>query len=54
MTQSRDYLLGRIQGLMDAEALSAEKPTTYAFNVRGQIEAELDKLRTDLVERKHD
>lgn len=54
MTQSRDYLLGRIQGLMDAKAMASEKPTAYAFNVRSQIEDELVRLRTDLVERKHD
>lgn len=50
---TRDFLLGRIQGLMDASALAAGRPTAFAFSVRQEIEELLTQLRSDLVAGNH-
>lgn len=52
-TQSRDHLLGRIAGLMEAQAMASRRPTAFAFSVRQEIEELLAPLRSALVDGHH-
>jgi hypothetical protein len=50
---SRDFLLGRIHGLVEAEAIAAARPTAFAFSIRQEIDDLLTVLRSALVDGRH-